>query len=107
MGKIKLNCQIGDIKSEVTFYVIDANTSYNLLLGRPWIYRHSIVPSTLYQVVKYIDGDEKVRTLIAERYPFKGIENYFTDSLLYQDSLEIDENPQPEEQDSGNEALLN
>ena len=54
--------------------------------------------------MKYIDGSEKVRTLIAERHPFKGVENYFTDSLLYQDSLEINENPQPEEPDSGNEA---
>ena len=37
MGKIKLRCQIGDLKSEVISYVIDADTSYNLLLGRPWI----------------------------------------------------------------------
>ena len=42
--------------------------------------------------------------MIVERHPFKGVENYFTDSLLYQDSLETDENPQPEELDSGNEA---
>ena len=38
MGKVKLKCQIGDLKSEVTCYVIDADTSYNLLLGRPWIH---------------------------------------------------------------------
>ena len=43
--------------------------------------------------------------LIAERHPFKG-ENYFIDSLLYHDSLEIDENSQPEELDSGNEANI-
>ena len=42
--------------------------------------------------------------LIAKRHPFKGVENYFTDSLLYQDSLKIDENSQSEELDSGNEA---
>ena len=40
--------------------------------------------------------------LIAERHLFKGVENYFIDSLLYQDSLKIDENPQPEERDSSN-----
>ena len=79
-------------------------TSYNLLLGRQWIHRNSIVPSTLHQVMKYIDGSGNVRTLIAERHPFKGVENYFTDSLLYQESVEIDEVPQPEEPDSGNEA---
>ena len=35
MGKIKLRCQIGELKSKVTCAVIDADTSYNLLLGRP------------------------------------------------------------------------
>ena len=54
--------------------------------------------------MKYVDENEKVRMLIAERHPFKGVENYFTDSLLCQDSLEADENPQPEESDYGNEA---
>src|SRR3954463_5380628 len=48
MGKIKLNCQIGDLKTEVTVYVIDADISYNLLLGRPWIQRNHIVSSTLH-----------------------------------------------------------
>jgi len=38
--------------------------------------------------MKYVDGDGKVQTLIAKRHPFKGVENYFTDSLLYQDSLD-------------------
>ena len=42
--------------------------------------------------------------MIAERHPFKGVENYFTDSLLYQDSLETNENLLPEEPDSDNEA---
>ena len=55
MGKIKLKCQIGDLRFEVTCYVIDVNTSYNLLLGRPWIHRNSIISSTLYQVMRYIN----------------------------------------------------
>jgi len=44
--------------------------------------------------------------LIFKRHPFKGVENYFTNSLLYQDSLEKDKNPQQEELDSGNEAYV-
>jgi len=35
LGKIWLRCRIRDLKSEVTCYVNDADTSYNLLLGRP------------------------------------------------------------------------
>jgi len=33
IGKIKLKCQIEDLRSEVTCYVINADISYNLLLG--------------------------------------------------------------------------
>ena len=72
MGKIKLKYQIGDLRSEVMCYVIDADTLYNLLLGPPWIHRNSIVPSTRHQVMKYIDGDEKVRTLIIESICSRG-----------------------------------
>src|SRR3954466_16051209 len=89
IGKIKLRCQIGDLKTEVTVYVIDADTSYNLLLGRPWIHRNHIVPSTLHQVMKYVDDQGQVRTLVAEQRPFKGVENYFTDALLYQEAHEV------------------
>lgn len=38
-----------------------------------------------------------------QRHPFKGVENYFTDFLLYQDPLEADS--QPEEPDSGIEVV--
>ena len=69
MRKIKLRCQIENLKFKVTCYVFDANTSYNLLLGRPWIHCNTIVPSTLHQVMKYVGEDGKVRTLIAERHP--------------------------------------
>jgi len=60
MGKIKLKCQIRDLKSEVTCYVVNTDTSYNLLLGRLRIHRNSVVPSALHQVMKYVDGDGKV-----------------------------------------------
>ena len=103
MGKIKLCCQIGDLKIEVTVYVIDADTSYNLLLGRPWIHRNHIVPPTLYQVMKYVDAQGQVHTLVAEQHPFKGVETHFTDSLLYQ---EVNETTTQDGviSESGNEA---
>ena len=54
--------------------------------------------------MKYVDEEGKVRTLSAEKHLFKGVKNYFIDSLLYQASLEANENPHPEEPNSGNEA---
>jgi len=55
-------------------------------------------------VIKYTDEWERVRTLNTEKHPFKRIENYFTDSLLYQDPLEFAEDPTPNDHDSSNEA---
>ena len=47
-------------------------------------------------------GNEEVRMLIAEKH--QGVNNYFTDSLLYQDSLETANNLSPEVPDYDNEA---
>jgi len=83
LGKIHLWCQIGDLKSEVTCYAIDADTSYNLLLGRSWIHANWIITSTLQQCFKYVDNTVMLRIVFANIQPFKGVENYFIDSLLY------------------------
>ena len=72
MGKIHLSCQIGDLKLVVTCYIIDADTSYNLLLGQLWIHANWIVPSTLHQYFKYVDDKAMVRMVFAEMQPFKG-----------------------------------
>jgi len=85
LGKVRLRCQIGDLKSKVTCYVIDADTSYNLLLIRPWIHANWIMPPTLHQCFKYVDDKAMIRTVFTKMQPFKGVENFFTDSLLYKE----------------------
>jgi len=89
LGKIHLRYQIGDLKFEVTCYVIDADTSYNLLLGRPWIFANWIVPSTLHQWFKYVDDKVMVRMVYAETQPFKRVANNFSDSLLYKANSKV------------------
>src|SRR3954467_2405005 len=74
IGKIWLKCRIGDLKTEVTCYVINADTSYNLLLGRPWLHRNDLIPLSLHQVTKYISEDGQQRTLVADSNPFKKID---------------------------------
>src|SRR5436190_14366492 len=53
--------------------------------------------------MKYVDAQDQVRTLVAEQRPFKGVKNYFTDALLYQDAHEVVPQ-QKEEFELGNEA---
>jgi len=89
LGKTPLRCQIEDLKSEVTYYVIDANTSYNLLLGWSWIHANWIVPFTLHQCFKYVDNKAMIMTVFVEMQPFKGVESYFTDSLLYKENGKV------------------
>ena len=105
LGKIRLRCRIENLKSEVTYYVIDADTSANLLLGRSWIHANWIVPSTLHQCFKYVEDDATVRMVFAEKQPFKRVENYFTDALLYQEADKVAKEPLLESDDSGNKAI--
>jgi len=112
LGKIRLRRQIGDLKSEVLCYVIDTDTSYNLLLGRPWIHASWIVPCTLHQCFKYMGDDamvqtvfiEMVQTVFTEMQLFERVNNYFTDFLPYQENNKPVEQSLPDNVDSGNEA---
>lgn len=52
--------------------------------------------------MKYINHDGKVRILVANKQPFKGVENYYTDAPLYMDPWKVD--LQPEVPDSNNEV---
>ncbi|KAK4566254.1 hypothetical protein RGQ29_002479 [Quercus rubra] len=55
---IHLELIIGELTSNVLFHVIDAKTTYNMLLGRPWIHGNGIVPSTLHQCFKYLQSNK-------------------------------------------------
>ncbi|XP_028556574.1 uncharacterized protein LOC110106707 [Dendrobium catenatum] len=52
-GSITLLLEIGELKTEAKFYITDLATSFNALLGRPWINEYRMAPSTLHQCVKY------------------------------------------------------
>ncbi|XP_070034570.1 uncharacterized protein [Nicotiana tomentosiformis] len=53
IGKINLSIQMGPNWFDVEFQVLDIFATYNLLLGRPWIYADGVVASTLHQSVKF------------------------------------------------------
>ena len=48
-GKIRVGLSIGNVKSNTLIHVIDAKTSYNLLLGHPWVHENGVVTYTLHQ----------------------------------------------------------
>ncbi|XP_070001739.1 uncharacterized protein [Nicotiana sylvestris] len=60
IGEIDLILIIVPVDFEVTFQVLDMDTSYNFLLGRPWIHAAGAVPSTLHQMVKFEHEDQEI-----------------------------------------------
>ncbi|XP_019242027.1 PREDICTED: uncharacterized protein LOC109222075 [Nicotiana attenuata] len=60
IGEIDLILTIGPVDFEVTFQVLDMDTSYNFLLGRSWIHVAGDVPSTLHQMVKFEHEDQEI-----------------------------------------------
>lgn len=69
--------------------MIDTRTSYNLLLGRPWIQENGVVPSTLHQCVKFYSSG--VKTIQWDTKPFTEAELYFTDAKFYIDEDMVSE----------------
>ena len=41
------------INMSTKFFLVDCQSSYNMILGRPWIHDMGAVPSTLHQMVKF------------------------------------------------------
>ena len=52
IGSIQLVLRVGPIVALTRFHVIDSVVPYHALLGRPWLHRHKLVPSTYHQCVK-------------------------------------------------------
>ncbi|RYR38159.1 hypothetical protein Ahy_A09g043128 [Arachis hypogaea] len=51
-GCINVVLEIGTIKTNNKFHVVDGNPSYHILLGRLWIHLHWCVPSSWHQCIK-------------------------------------------------------
>ncbi|KAA0061241.1 uncharacterized protein E6C27_scaffold455G00760 [Cucumis melo var. makuwa] len=53
IGDIDIPLKIGPSTFNVSFQVMDINSSYSCLLGRPWIHSAGAVPSSLHQRLKF------------------------------------------------------
>ncbi|XP_069148037.1 uncharacterized protein [Solanum lycopersicum] len=53
IGEITLDMLIGPVTFPIALQILDIPSSYNLLLGRPWIHMAGAVPSTLHQCLMF------------------------------------------------------
>ena len=54
MGTIIAHVMIKPVRYLVLFQVLKIQSSFNLLLGRPWIHETGAIPSSIYQKLKFI-----------------------------------------------------
>ncbi|XP_070011076.1 uncharacterized protein [Nicotiana sylvestris] len=82
IGAIRLGITIKDMQSSAWLHVINAKTSYNVLLGMPWIHENKVVPSTYHQCLKYYEGKVE-KKIVADDEPFTEAESHFADTKFY------------------------
>ena len=71
------------------FHVINAEVSYHVLLGRPWLHKHCLIPSTYHQCIKKRLNGRPMRIPV-NRNPFSQGEVNFAETMFY-DELELDD----------------
>ncbi|KAF3595126.1 hypothetical protein DY000_02021696 [Brassica cretica] len=52
-GEVTLPVCAEGVNMSTKFLIVDCDSSYNMILGRPWIHGMGAVPSTLHQMVKF------------------------------------------------------
>ncbi|PIN21577.1 hypothetical protein CDL12_05717 [Handroanthus impetiginosus] len=113
LGIIRIQLLMDDMSSTALFHVIDAKTSYNMLLSRPWLHENGVVPSIWQQCFKYCE-DGKVKKVLADDKPFTEAESHFADAKYYfekgskaKEDLSNEQDDQVEGSKVKSEALVN
>ena len=93
-GYVQLALRVGPIVVLTRFHVINVEVSYHVLLGRPWLHKHCLIPSMYYQRIKGRLNGRPVR-IPANRNPFSQGEVNFAETMFYNELELDDENPTP------------
>ena len=68
------------------FHVIDSVVPYYALLGRPWLYRHKLVPSIYHQCVKGRFNGKPIH-IPANHTPFDFFEAHYFEADFYDEFI--------------------
>ena len=81
-GHIQLWLKVGPIASLARFHVVKTEVSYHVLLGRPWLHKHQLVPSTYHQCVNgRLSG--KMIHIAANSLPFEQAKAHLVETMFY------------------------
>ena len=90
-GHIQLWLKVGPIASLARFHVVRTEVSYHVLLGRPWLHKHRLVPSTYHQCVKGRLNGKMIR-IAANPSPFEQAEAHLVETMFYDQWAPFGEN---------------
>ena len=90
-GHIQLWLKVGPITSLACVHVVRTEVSYHVLLGRPWLHKHRLIPSTYHQCVKgRLNG--RVIRIAANPSPFEQAEAHLVETMFYDQWAPFGEN---------------
>ncbi|XP_026437826.1 uncharacterized protein LOC113336048 [Papaver somniferum] len=79
-GEIRVRIFVGELETTVTVCVVDVESPYNALMGRPWIHAIKGFASTYHQLLRFPMpsgiGEIRGNSVDAEECNEKDIENY-------------------------------
>ena len=79
---IQLWLKVGLIAFLARFHVVKIEVSYHILLGRPWLHKHHLIPSTYRQCVKGRLNGRTIR-IVASPSPFDQAEAHLVETMFY------------------------
>ena len=79
---MQLALKVGPIVALTRFHVINLEVSYHVLLERPWLHKHRLIPSTYHQCVKRRLNGRLIR-IPANPNPFSQGEVNFVEIMFY------------------------
>ncbi|CAL2276219.1 unnamed protein product [Prunus armeniaca] len=83
IGVLPLKITVADQTRVTAFYVVESSVDYNILLGRDWIHQSGCIPSSLFQLLFFWDG-QRVSIHPADEKPF---ENNAVQAQIYNDDV--------------------
>jgi hypothetical protein len=89
LGYVIVDLAVGPIRTATKFHIIDAQTNYQIILGRSWMHRFAVIPSSYHQCLKAIWAGKKVTVAASDR-PFEVCEAHLSDSVYF---TEMEETP--------------
>ena len=82
VGHIQLWLKVGPITSLARFHVVKTEVLYHVLLGRPWLHKHRLIPSTYHQCVKGRLNGRMIR-IVANPSLFEQAEAHLIETMFY------------------------